>query len=204
MKKTILTFLAIGFLAMSAKAQNIANILADDVIKAINLNAEDAAETRAIYAKYLPKLQAIQQGAGTTQEKKAKAIAELQNANAEMKNVLPADKYAAYNEYTAKQTANMPQKSGSKAPNPQQVAALKAELMKELNINSEQADRVLKVAGEHKTKEKAIRQANKGNTPVIKTEMQKLNVATVTELRTFLSDEQIQKYLALQQKYQQK
>lgn len=203
MKKIILTFfVTLGF-AFSSKAQDLSESLANDVIQSINLNAQDAAELKAIYKIRIANIQNIQTGEGTTQQKKQKAALELVAADKEIKAVLPADKYSAYKAYMAKKSpisngSNTPKNT---APTAQQAEAFKQALMKEVNITSDQADKVIKMTLEHKTKEKAIRQANKGNASVINTEMQKLNVETVTNLRTVLSDEQIQKLYQLQQQY---
>ncbi len=203
MKKFIITvFAALGF-TFATKAQDLSESLANDVIQSINLNAQDASELKAIYKSRIANIQKIQTGEGTTQQKKQKAALELAAADSEIKTALPADKYAAYKAYMAKKSpisngANTPKNT---VPTAQQAEAFKQALMKEMNITSDQADKVIKMTLEHKTKEKAIKQSNKGNAPAIKAEMQKLNVETVTNLRTVLSDEQIQKLYQLQQQY---
>ena len=113
---------------------------------------------------------------------------------------MPADKYTAYKQYL---NGSKPTNAGNGNGqiNPQLYENFKQELMKEAGLTAEQAEKTIKITLEHKTKEKQIRQTNKGNTAVIKTEVQKLNVETVTKLREFLTDEQIQKILVLQQKY---
>jgi len=205
MKKIILTFFAVTGFAFATKAQDLSESLANDVIQSINLNAQDAAEVRAIYKTRITNIQGIQSGEGTTQQKKQKAALELAAADKDIKAALPADKYAEYKAYMAKKSpiSNGNNNPKNTTPTAQQAETFKQGLMKELNINSEQADKVIKMTLEHKTKEKTIKQTNKGNAVAIKSEMQKLNVETVTNLRTVLSDEQIQKLYQLQQQYKQ-
>lgn len=197
---TLFFALVVFFATQAQTAPKSAKTLAEEVAKQLNLDKTQTDALVKIYVDSETKLKAIQAGKGTNEEKTALTKAQINAADAEVKNLLGTEKYTEYKALQKKNTQGQNNAPG-KNLTPEQKAKIE-QYKKELGITDEQAQQLVKIHKEYQLTVKQIKTANKENPEAAKPQIKAAAENAKKQAAAVLTPEQQQKFVEMLQKEQ--